>query len=91
MNKDKLFEIGPKFYGSTTIGERGQIVIPAEARKDFQITPSSKLLFFGNQQGGLMIMKAEQVTEFLAKASEMLKGIENIVNVDSKENSGETK
>ena len=93
MNKDKPVEtMVPKFYGSTTIGERGQIVIPAEARKDYQMTPSSKLLFFGNQQGGgLMIMKAEQVTEFLAKASEMLKGIEKIVKVDTKETSGETK
>ncbi|APV43696.1 looped-hinge helix DNA binding domain-containing protein, AbrB family [Dehalogenimonas formicexedens] len=38
----------PKFYGSTTIGERGQMVIPAEARKDFDITPASKLLVFGS-------------------------------------------
>ncbi len=85
MNKDKPFEtIVPKFYGSTTVGERGQIVIPAEARKDYQMTPSSKLLFFGNQQGGgLLIMKAEQVTEFLAKASEMLKGLENVIRFDT--------
>ena len=93
MKKDKSFSpMVPKFYGSTTIGERGQIVIPAEARKDFQMTQSSKLLFFGNEQGGaLMIMKAEQITEFLAKASEMLKGIENIVKFDVKDTSGETK
>jgi HAE1 family hydrophobic/amphiphilic exporter-1 len=29
----------PKFYGATTIGERGQVVIPAEARKDLDLQP----------------------------------------------------
>ena len=84
MDKGKLNEEnGPKFYGSTTIGERGQIVIPAEARKDFQMTPASKVLVFGHQQrGGLLIIKAENITEFLAKATEMLKGIENMVSSD---------
>jgi len=65
----------PKFYGSTTLGERGQMVIPAEARKDFEITPSSKLLVFGSP-GGLMVVKAEHITGFIAKASEMLRALE---------------
>ncbi len=34
------------FYGSVTIGERGQIVIPAEARKFYDLTPGDKLLVF---------------------------------------------
>lgn len=71
---------GPKFYGSTTIGQRGQMVIPSDARKDFQITPSTKLLVFGSPHGGgLMVVKAEFVTEFLAKATEMLRGLEKVV------------
>jgi AbrB family looped-hinge helix DNA binding protein len=65
----------PKFYGATTIGERGQMVIPVEARKDFQITPASKLLVFGSP-GGLMVVKAEHISGFLAKATEMLKALE---------------
>lgn len=32
------------FYGSATIGERGQIVIPAEARKSCNIHTGDKLL-----------------------------------------------
>ncbi|MEJ2740604.1 MAG: AbrB/MazE/SpoVT family DNA-binding domain-containing protein, partial [Dehalococcoidia bacterium] len=39
---------GKKFYGSVTIGERGQIVIPVEARKDFGMKPGDKLLIFGD-------------------------------------------
>jgi AbrB family looped-hinge helix DNA binding protein len=75
-----------KFYGASTIGERGQIVIPADARKDFEITPSTKLLFFGTHGGiGLMITKAEAITDFLSKATKVLSGIEEVIksNTDS--------
>ena len=40
--------MAPKFYGAMTTGERGQVVIPAEARSDLDLTPSTKLLVFGN-------------------------------------------
>ena len=72
-----------KFYGATTIGERGQIVIPAEARKDFEITPSTKLLFFGSPGGvGLMMTKAESVAEVLSKATRMLNSISKVLKTD---------
>jgi AbrB family looped-hinge helix DNA binding protein len=83
MTKNMFDPADLKFYGATTIGERGQIVIPAEARKDFEITPSTKLLFFGSHGGiGLMITKAESVAEVLAKASEMLSGIKEVLKTD---------
>jgi len=73
-----------KFYGATTIGERGQIVIPADARKDFEITPSTKLLFFGTHGGvGLMITKAEAIAEFLSRATKMMSGIEEVLKTDT--------
>ena len=86
MIPDDSFESkAPKFYGSTTIGERGQMVIPAEARKDFQITPSTKLLVFGTPNGGgLMVVKAEFVTNFLSKAAEMLRGLEIMVREEER-------
>jgi AbrB family looped-hinge helix DNA binding protein len=63
----------PKFYGSTTVGERGQVVIPAEARRDFEIAPSTKLLVFGNRgHGGLLLTKAESVSEFINIATDMI-------------------
>jgi len=34
------------FYGSATLGERGQVVIPADARKDCDIQPGDKVLVF---------------------------------------------
>lgn len=46
---------GKKFYGSVTVGERGQIVIPADARRDFGVAAGDKLLVFGDVKTGLWI------------------------------------
>lgn len=32
-----------KFYGSTTVGEKGQVVLPADLRRDFNICTGEKL------------------------------------------------
>jgi len=50
---------GRRFYGSVTVSERGQIVIPAEARRDFNINTGDKLLVFGDLSQGLAMAKAE--------------------------------
>jgi AbrB family looped-hinge helix DNA binding protein len=44
-----------KFYGSVTVSERGQIVIPVEARKNFGIKTGDKLLVFGDRERGIGI------------------------------------
>lgn len=84
MTGSFLEEKIPKFYGSTTVGERGQVVIPAEARRDLQITPATKLLVFGSHNGGgLIFTKAESVTDFLDKAMSMLKRFEDMLKTDT--------
>ena len=76
----------PKFYGSTTIGERGQVVVPAEARKDLNLTPSTKVMVFGRLMGGegLMIIKADSVSEILAHASRLMTGVEEVLKTGDK-------
>ncbi len=75
----------PKFYGSTTVGERGQVVIPAEARRDLGLVPATKLLVFGSHsRGGIMITKAESFTEFLTKAIDMMSRFEEMLKADVK-------
>lgn len=39
-------DIDSCFYGSATVGDRGQIVIPAQARSALGIKPGDKLLVF---------------------------------------------
>lgn len=84
MMDDCVEERAPKFYGSTTVGERGQVVIPAEARRDLQITPATKLLVFGSPgRGGLILTKAESVTEFLTSTMSMLTRFEEMLRADT--------
>lgn len=45
-----------KCYGSTVVGERGQVVIPAEAREELDIQPGEKLVVFGNPRRGMVIL-----------------------------------
>lgn len=54
------------FFGSVTVGERGQIVIPADARAEMGILPGDKVLIMRHPvHKGLMIYKIEHVREFL--------------------------
>jgi AbrB family looped-hinge helix DNA binding protein len=54
---------GKRFYGSITVSDRGQIVIPAEARRDFDIQVGDKLLVLGDLKQGLAIVKASTLLE----------------------------
>ena len=40
----KHMKIDEMVYSIVTVGERGQLVIPAEARKDCNISPGDKLI-----------------------------------------------
>lgn len=69
----------PEFFGSATVGERGQIVVPAGARQALDIKPGDKLLIFSGLHGNaLSVMKSEQVTEFVSRAMERLSKIEEL-------------
>ncbi len=68
-----------KFLGSATVGEKGQIVIPAEAREKLDIEPGEKLLIFSGYHGkALMVIRAEQVTKYVSSAMAKLAEMEEI-------------
>ena len=65
------------FYGTATVGERGQIVIPAQARREYEIETGDKLLIMGHpQKHGLMVCKIDAMREFMAELLEGLKLLE---------------
>ena len=51
-------------FGSVKVGERGQIVIPKEARDVFGILPGDVLLVLGDVERGIALVKAEALQEF---------------------------
>ncbi len=64
------------FYGTATVGERGQLVIPAEARCELGIKAGDKLLIMRHPMyKGLMIVKIDALQGFL---DEFSKGLEKL-------------
>jgi AbrB family looped-hinge helix DNA binding protein len=83
---DELTERMPIFYGSVTVGERGQVAIPAEARREHDIIPGGKLLAFGGPDKKVLVfVKAEFVTEFITGVTHMVSQVEHILNRDAAE------
>ena len=51
-------------FGSVKVGERGQVVIPKEAREIFGIRPGDILLVLGDVERGIALVKADTLQEF---------------------------
>ena len=76
MAETKKQHESPSLYGVVTVGERGQVVIPAEARKDLAVRPGDKLVVFAHPyRGGLVLFKTEQVESLLEQTLEGLSRI----------------
>lgn len=77
---DDVSTLENNFFGAATVGERGQVVIPAEARKKMNIEPGDKLLAIGHPTGlGILLCKIDKVRDLFALLSEQLKTLENAV------------
>ena len=61
----------PKFYGSTTVGERGQIVLPVKLRNDFKINKGDKLVVIGHPgTNHISLFNEESMNKYLEMISE---------------------
>ncbi len=78
---DSLRRPSPKelFYGSVTIGERGQIVIPAEARKNHALAPGDKLLVFRHPHlHGVVLARLDDVETLLGEMRQWMDLVERV-------------
>ena len=48
-----------RVFGTAKVGDRGQIVIPKEARELFNIQPGDTLLILGEENKGLIVSRPE--------------------------------
>lgn len=71
-------ELEDMFVGTVTVGERGQIVIPAEARKQLDIHSGDRLFVMAHQsKGGLALVKMDAIKEFLDQVRSQLDMIDH--------------
>lgn len=68
------------FFGAATVGDRGQVVIPSEARKRFNINPGDKVLVLGHPAGsGVVLCKIDSMREFFSSFLSDLERLESRV------------
>ena len=64
---------GKHLFGIVTVGDKGQIVIPAKARKLFDISPGDRLVILGDEEQGLAVIKSERFLELAQVATDLLR------------------
>ena len=63
-----------RLYGTVKVGDRGQVVIPAEARKELDIKPGDLLFVMaGRNRRGIAMVKADAMREL---AEKIMQGLE---------------
>ena len=55
-----------KYAWMVKIGEKGQFVIPKEARNLFDLQPGMEILVLGDEKRGLAILPKEMQKEYIA-------------------------
>ena len=61
---------GRNIWGSVTINERGQLVIPKAARELFGLTGGQRLIVLSDDKEGIALVPAEMFEERMKKAME---------------------
>ncbi len=62
---------GKNIWGSVTINERGQLVIPKAAREIFGLTGGQRLIVLSDDKEGIALVPAEMFEERMKKAMEL--------------------
>ncbi len=78
IDKDVFHDV--KCFGSATVGSRGQVVVPASARKELSIDAGDTVLFFtGPGRSALVLLKADAIEHMLAMMGKQLAGFEKML------------
>lgn len=79
MKKSQNQAHNRQFYGTANIGEKGQVVIPNDARKNIGLMKGDRLLVFGMGGEMLILVKLSQIEKIASHLSEKLKTIDEII------------
>ena len=76
--KDSLgLEVPPKgkhIFGTVTVGDKGQIVIPKKAREIFSISPGDRILVLGDESQGIALLKEKDMLNLLRQTLKEMRG-----------------
>ena len=64
-----------KLYGTATIGSKGQVVIPADAREELGLKPGDRLYVLGATAGsGVVFLKEEMLEKLVDQMAAQIEG-----------------
>ena len=58
---------GKYVFGTAKVGEKGQIVIPKEAREIFNSNPGDTLLILGDEASGIVVTRTDVINDVAVK------------------------
>ena len=56
-----------RVFGTAKVGDRGQIVIPKDAREFYGIQPGDTLLILGDEKNGMIVTKPDLLNDLAAR------------------------
>ncbi|MGN0467207.1 MAG: AbrB/MazE/SpoVT family DNA-binding domain-containing protein [Acutalibacteraceae bacterium] len=65
---------GKHVFGTVKVGEKGQIVIPKEARQKFNINSGDTLLVLGDDASGIIVCRPDVINEAASKVFSQMDG-----------------
>ena len=67
---------GHYIFGTVKVGERGQIIIPKEARDKFDIKAGDTLIVLGDEKWGIAVTKSDVLQRYAADVFVRIAGVE---------------
>lgn len=69
-----------KLYGTATVGTKGQIVIPADARESLNIQTGDRLYIIGSESGQWVgLLKEEQIRAMINRLTDNLDQFNSLI------------
>ena len=65
---------GKHIFGTVTVGDKGQIVIPKKAREIFSISPGDRILVLGDDSQGIALLKEKDMLNLLRQTLKEMRG-----------------
>lgn len=68
-------------FGTATIGSKGQIVIPVEARNDLELAVGDKVMVIGSKKSrSLTIVKPEVIEKYMTETQANIKSMTDLAS-----------
>jgi len=72
-----------KLYGTATIGSKGQVVIPADAREELGLKPGDRLYVLSGGHSGVVFLKEEMLESLVEQMSAQVEGFKAFKNTSN--------